>query len=77
MKSMTKILLAGAFAVTAIALSAAPSDAKGKKAAAKACTPGMSCVNKDGVRQACGGDRKWIAVLAPPCPAGANCGPKC
>jgi hypothetical protein len=78
MKSFAKILLISTVAVAAIALSAASSEAAKKKAAkAAACKPGASCVSKSGVRQFCGGDGKWVAILAPAC-SGQSCGgPKC
>jgi hypothetical protein len=77
MKSFSRILLLGAVAVAAIAVSVAPSEAA-KKKAAKACMPGAMCVSKAGVRQHCDGSGKWVAVLAPAC-SGPSCGgaPKC
>jgi hypothetical protein len=81
MKSMTKILLVSAIAVTAIAISAAPSEAaKKKRMAAQAschpaylsssdCTGGLCKVN------ICGGDGKWYWAMftpwcvSPVCPA--------
>lgn len=84
MTSIPKLLMLGAVAVIAIAVSAAPSEAAKRKKAAKekslvptaACTQGQSCVMAgSGVRHFCGGG-KWVAVLAPPC-TGASCGTKC
>jgi hypothetical protein len=75
MKSMTKILLLGAVAVTALAISVAPSEAK--KRAPKACMPGATCtMAKTGVVHHCAGDRKWVAVLLPAC-QGPGCPPRC
>jgi hypothetical protein len=78
MKSLSRIFLLGAIAVVAIAVSAAPSEAKKKMAKASACTAGAACVSKAGVRHFCDGSGKWVAVLAPAC-SGPSCGgaPKC
>jgi hypothetical protein len=43
MKSITKLLLAGAVAIAALALAAAPSEAAKKKQAAAKCTAGIDC----------------------------------
>jgi hypothetical protein len=84
MKSIPKLLVLGAAAVMAVAVSAAPSEAAKRKKVTKekslvptsACTAGQSCVMAStGVRHYCGGG-KWVAVLAPPC-TGPTCGPKC
>ena len=77
MKSFSRMLLLGAVAVVAIAVSAAPSEAKKKAAKATACTPGAACVSKAGVRQFCDGSGKWVAMLAPACTGAACGGPKC
>lgn len=77
MKSFSQFLLVSAVAVVAIAVSAAPSEAKKKMAKPSACTAGASCVSKAGVRQFCDGSGKWVAVLAPACTGAACGGPKC
>ena len=84
MKNITKFLLVGAVAVTAIALSAVPSEAAKKKAKAMApCTPGMTCTapgSSGGLSKvmACGGDGKWYpALFTPYCMTGGICPPAC
>ena len=90
MKSFSKVLLAGAVAVMAIAVSAAPSEAAKKKRGLKgaavpvsACSPGAACTGAPnplqegrGVVYMCGGDAKWVAALNPGC-SGAGCPPPC
>jgi hypothetical protein len=77
MKSISKLMLAGAFAVAAIAVSAAPSEAAKRAKAPKACTPGTSCtMAKTNVMHHCFGDGKWVAALLPAC-QGAGCPPAC
>jgi hypothetical protein len=76
MKSMTKILLLGAVAVVAVAISVAPSEARTKRAP-KACMPGAICtMAKTGVVHHCAGDRKLVPVLLPAC-QGSGCPPHC
>jgi hypothetical protein len=77
MKSIAKILLVGAVAVTAIALTAAPSEAARKKAST--CTPTTLCAGGCSGSSCrvniCGGDGKWYQAwitpvcLQPTCPA--------
>jgi hypothetical protein len=80
MTSISKILLTGAVAVAAIAISAAPSEAAKKKA--KPCgIPGTLCAagKPAGVNNVniCGGDGKWYrAQFTPTCMQPA-CPPKC
>jgi hypothetical protein len=89
MKSIAKLLLVGAVAVTAIAISAAPSEAAKKKkmrhraAASHSMTckeAGLCSANCAGATCAvnvCGADGKWYpAVLTPFCLQG-QCPPKC
>jgi len=89
MKTISKFLLAGAVAVVAIAVSAAPSEAakkkvaKGAKFPVGACTPGTACTGAPnplqdgrGVVYMCGGDAKWVANLSPGC-SGPGCPPPC
>jgi hypothetical protein len=81
MKSITKALLVCAVAVTAIAISAAPSEAaKHKAKAAASCTPGMTCTMGSGAGpnkvMACGGDGKWYGALFTPYCVGI-CPPAC
>ena len=77
MKSFSKILLAGAVAVIAIAASSVPSEAaKGAKKPA-ACTPGSACtMAKTNVVHRCWGDGKLVAMLLPAC-SGAGCPAPC
>jgi hypothetical protein len=82
MKSIAKILLVGAVAVTAIAISAAPSEAAKRKAkTATACIPATLCsagpaagVNRVNV---CGTDSKWYQAVVTPTCAQPICPPKC
>ena len=76
MKSFSKILLAAAFAVIAIAVSAAPSEAaRGKAKEPAACLPLTTCtMAKSGVVHQCWGG-KWQAMLLPAC--SAACPPPC
>jgi hypothetical protein len=72
MKSIAKILLVGTFAMTAMAISAAPSDAAKRKAAAAPCVPGLVCTAKcKGATcnvMACNYQGKWsAAVFTPVC----------
>ena len=89
MKSFSKVLLAGAVAVMAIAVSAAPSEAakkhkmKAQLFPVSACSPGAACTGAPnplqegrGVVYMCGGDAKWVAALNPGC-SGAGCPPPC
>jgi hypothetical protein len=72
MKSIARVLLVGAVAAMAIAVSAAPSEAAKKKAKKMAaCTPMMTCSTAcKGVNcnhMACGIDGKWHAAIPPVC----------
>ena len=83
MKSITKILLVGAIAVTAIAVSAVPSEAKKKMKRAKAMSPGFVgqlCTTGCGPNNVCKvmiflADGKWYQAgvtpvcVQPYCPA--------
>ena len=80
MKSLSKLLLVGAVAVMAIAISAAPSEAKGKKkkmAAPPPCMPGALCTMPNTHVMACGGDGKWYQAIFTPICVGPICPPKC
>ena len=78
MKSISKLLILGTFAVAAIALSAAPSEAAKKKAKKMApCTPGMTCTAPDSMVKVCGGDGKWYQAIFTPVCVGPVCPAKC
>ena len=85
MKAITKFLLVGAVAVTAIAISVAPSEAaKKKRARAMApCTIGALCTGATFSPGAshimvCGGDGKWYqALFTPVCLSGTPCPAAC
>ena len=79
MKSITKLLLVGAVAVMAMAVSVAPSEAKKhKKMAAPApCAPGLTCSTPDSKVMACGGDGKWYPAMWTPVCMQPFCPPKC
>jgi hypothetical protein len=72
MKFVAKLLLVGAVAVTAIAISAAPSEAK-KRAKMKAGTyVGQVCSTACGKNNACkvmmwGANKKWSPAMFPTC----------
>jgi hypothetical protein len=84
MKSIAKVLLVGAVAVMAIAMSAAPSEAAKKHHKAKAamgCGDGGLCASTCSGSTCqvnfCGYDKQWhIALLTPICIQG-QCPPKC
>jgi hypothetical protein len=83
MKSFAKIMLVGAIAVMAIAISAAPSEAAKKKkvAAATGCSNAGMCASNctSGTCQVniCGVDSQWhVAILTPVC-VEAHCPSKC
>jgi hypothetical protein len=91
MKMFAKFLMAGAVAVVAIAVSAAPSEAAKrhhmKKMAvgvpAGVCVPGAACTGLPnplqegrGTVYMCGGDAKWVAHLSPGC-MGPGCPAPC
>jgi len=78
MKKFSKILLAGAVALIAIAVSTAPSEAAKKRAKAPAtCAPLTTCtMAKTGVIHQCWGDGKWQPMLLGAC-SGAGCPPPC
>jgi hypothetical protein len=79
MKSLSKLLLVGAVAVMAIAGSAVPSEAKGKRAkkAPAPCMPGLTCSTPDSKVLACGGDGKWYPALFTPVCIQPFCPPRC
>jgi hypothetical protein len=70
MKSIAKVLLVGAVAVMAIAVSAAPSEAA-KKSKKAACMPMMTCSTackgSNCKQMACGVDGKLHAAVPPVC----------
>jgi hypothetical protein len=80
MMSISKILLTGAVAVAAIALSAAPSEAAKKKAKAP-CLPGPMCSSgkATGVNSVnfCGVDGKLYKAQVTPTCMQPFCPPKC
>jgi hypothetical protein len=83
MKSIARILLVGAIAVMAIAISAAPSEAAKKKRHAKmVCSAAgtlcsAKCAEGTCAMKVCGSDGKWYdAVLTPVC-IGASCPKGC
>ena len=85
MKSLTRILLVGAVAVMAIAVSAAPSEAAKKKAKKAAATCGQAgtlcsaeCVGTGCKVKVCGGDGKlYQAIFTPVCLTAAVCPKAC
>jgi hypothetical protein len=82
MMSFSKILLTGAVAVAAIAISSAPSEAARKKAkAAKPCLPGPMCSSgkATGVNNVnfCGVDGKLYKAQVTPTCVQPFCPPKC
>ena len=82
MMSFSKILLTGAVAVAAIAISSAPSEAAKKKAkAAKPCLPGPMCSSgkASGVNSVnfCGVDGKLYKAQVTPTCVQPWCPPKC
>jgi hypothetical protein len=80
MKSLTKVLLVGAVAVMAMAVSVAPSEAKKhKKMAAPApCSPaGVLCTTPTTNVMVCGLDGKWYQALFTPVCVGPVCPAKC
>ena len=79
MTSLAKILLTGAVAVTAIAISSAPSEAAKRKAAAP-CIPGPMCSSgKGNVNNVnfCGIDGKLYKAQVTPTCVQPWCPPKC
>jgi photosystem II stability/assembly factor-like uncharacterized protein len=79
MKSMTKVLLVGAVAVMAIAVSAAPSEAakrKHMKAPAKGTYIGQVC-SAGGKVMVWGADMKWSPAVFTPVCASPFCPPAC
>jgi hypothetical protein len=80
MTSLSKILLTGAVAVTAIAISSAPSEAAKRKAKAP-CVPGPMCSSgkATGVNNVnfCGVDGKWYRAQVTPTCVQPLCPPKC
>ena len=80
MKSLSKLLLIGAVAVMAIAVSVSSSEAKGHKkmAAPKPCPlPGALCTMPNSHVMACAGDGKWYQAIFTPICVGPLCPPKC
>ena len=81
MKSIAKLLLVGAVAMTAFAITAVPSQAA-KKAAAAPCVPGLVCTAKckgDSCKvMACNYEGKWSAAMFTPTCVSPVCPPaKC
>jgi hypothetical protein len=81
MTSISKLLLCGAVAAMAIAISSAPSEAAKRRAASASCVGPAVCSHScaQGACQinACGLDGKWhMAFLTPVC-AAAHCPKKC
>jgi hypothetical protein len=81
MTSISKILLTGAVAVTAIAISAAPSEAAKRKAKVTACVPSTLCSSgkASGANNVnvCGVDSKWYRAQVTPTCVQPWCPPKC
>lgn len=81
MKSLSKLLLVGAVAVMAVAISVAPSEAAKKKmkkmAAPPPCQPGLLCTTPTTNVMVCGLDGKWYQALFTPVCVGPVCPPKC
>jgi len=81
MTSISKILLTGAVAVAAIAISSAPSEAAKRKAKAAApCVPSLMCSSGKGSVNSlnfCGVDGKWYKAQVTPTCAQPFCPPKC
>jgi hypothetical protein len=79
MKSITKLLLVGAVAVMAMAISVAPSEAKRhKKMAAPApCQPGVLCTMPATNVMVCGLDGKRYQALFTPTCVGPVCPAAC
>ena len=79
MKSLSKILLVCAVAVSAIALSGASAEAAKKKG--KACTPGAlctaACVGAQCSVNVCGGDGKLYRAMFTPFCWTPGCPAKC
>jgi hypothetical protein len=79
MKSITKLLLAGAVVVAAIAVSAAPSEAAKKKTSAK-CAPTIACsvcTGKSCELKRCDADGKLYSYFPPQICTQPNCPQKC
>jgi hypothetical protein len=81
MKSIAKFLLVGTFALTAIAISAAPSEAAKKHRAMKSCEVGShcstGCANGSCSMKVCGSDGKWYAAVLTPVCLGTTCPSAC
>ena len=87
MKSITKLLLVGAIAVLAIAVTAVPSDAAKKKKMAAAAAPapcavGTICKGACDANQACqvnvcAADGKWTPAFLTPVCFGPACPAAC
>jgi len=77
MKSISKLLLAATFAVSAIAISAGPSEAKKRAKKVAPCTAGLTCTAPDATVKVCGGDGKWHQAIFTPVCVGPLCPPKC
>lgn len=81
MKSIAKILLAGAVVACAVALAAAPSEAAKKKAMKASCSQlascSTNCKGKSCELRTCGPDGKWyLPVLSRVCHV-PDCPSKC
>ena len=76
-----KLLLCGAVAAMAIAMSSAPSEAAKRRAASQACMgPGgcsHSCKGGSCLMNACGFDGKWYPSVLPPACVLPFCPKKC
>jgi hypothetical protein len=81
MKSISKILLVCAVAVSAIALSGASAEAAKKKGKSAACTPGAlctaACVGAQCKLNVCGGDGKLYQAMITPFCWTPGCPAKC
>jgi hypothetical protein len=78
MTSIGKVLMVGAVAALAIAVSAVPSEAAKRRAKAPAnCLALTQCtMAKTNVVHYCGFDAKWVPMLMPACQH-AGCPPPC
>ncbi len=83
MKAITSVLMAGAVAAVALAVTVAPSEAAKKKRMAKpaTCTApatcSFDCVGGGCKINFCAGDGKWYWALLTPYCLGDLCPPKC
>lgn len=80
MTSIGKLLMCGAVAAMAIAISSAPSEAAKRRAAASCMGPGgcsHSCKGGTCQLNACGFDGKWHQAVLPPACVTPFCPKKC